>query len=407
MEDTDVKFMTEFVIIGQQPWDTEIGSNCKDIAIEISKKHRVLYVNSPLDRITSIRTKEDPKTKLRLDIINHKREGLIQISDNLWNFYPDCMVESINWINNHFLFDVVNRYNNYKFARSIKKALKVLSFTDFNLFNDNEIFKGFYLKKFLQPKLSIYYSRDYMVAVDYWGKHGRKFEPKLIADCDLCITNSVFLADYCRKFNPESYYVGQGCELDVFVREVYKDFPDGILLGQRPIIGYVGALHSIRLDIEIITHIADNHKDWTIVLVGPEDSGFKNSRLHEMNNVIFLGMKPIHDLPDYINYFDVCINPQLLNDITIGNYPRKIDEYLALGKPVVATATKTMETFRDFVYLAKNKEEYIPLIECALKENSMMLKNNRINFAMQHTWENSVDAIYKSIDLVSHKSSLK
>jgi hypothetical protein len=37
---------------------------------------------------------------------------------------------------------------------------------------------------------------------------------------------------------------------------------------------------------------------------------------------------------------------QLSNNLTIGNYPRKIDEYLAMGKPIVATSTKTMQMFK-------------------------------------------------------------
>ena len=39
-----------FVVFGLQPWDIEIGSNCKDIALELAKDHKVLYVNAPLSR---------------------------------------------------------------------------------------------------------------------------------------------------------------------------------------------------------------------------------------------------------------------------------------------------------------------------------------------------------------------
>ena len=109
-------------------------------------------------------------------------------------------------------------------------------------------------------------------------------------------------------------------------------------------------------------------------------------------------MKPLNNLPDYINVFDVCINPQLVNLVTIGNYPRKIDEYLAVEKPVVATATKAMETFSNFVYLAESKEDFVGLIEKALNEDSELLQNQRRDFALEHTWENSVKDIYKAID---------
>lgn len=394
----------DIIVVGQQPWDTEIGSNCKNIALEFSKYNRVLYVNSPLDRITLIRGKQDPRVKTRAEIIDGKADGLIRIDEQLWNYYPDCMVESINWINHTGLFRILNKRNNKKLAKSIFKAIARLGFKDFILFNDNEIFKGFYLNDFLKPALSIYYSRDYMIGVDYWKKHGEKMEPELIRKNDVCVANSTFLAAYCKKYNPDSFYVGQGCDLDIFVVNRNKAVPSDVHGLKRPLIGYVGALQSIRLDIELITYVASVRPEWTIVLVGPENDVFKNSALHQLDNVIFTGSKPISELPDYINAFDVCINPQLVNEVTIGNYPRKIDEYLAIGKPVVATSTEAMATFKEFVYLAETKEDYVNLVEHALREDSGELQEKRRNFALQHTWENSVSAIYSAV-LASNKDA--
>ena len=76
-------------------------------------------------------------------------------------------------------------------------------------------------------------------------------------------------------------------------------------------------------------------KPYSIVLVGPEDEDFMKSKLHQIENIFFLGSKSEVELSSYINGFDVAINPQLVNMMTIGNYPRKIDEYLAMGKPIV------------------------------------------------------------------------
>jgi teichuronic acid biosynthesis glycosyltransferase TuaH len=390
----------DIIIIGQQPWDTEIGSNCKDIALEMSKRNRVLYVNSPLDRVTRIRNRKDPKIKKRIAIIEGQENGLIKVNENLWNLYPDCMVESINWISNRFIFDAINKRNNRKFAESIKKALKKIGFFNYILFNDNEMFTGFYLKEFLKPECSIYYSRDYMLAVDYWKKHGERIEPLLIAKSDICMSNSTYLADYCRKYNPDSFYIGQGCDLELF--ENVKDTAAELKSIKGPIVGYVGALQSIRLDIDLIEKIACARPDWHIVLVGPEDEKFRSSILHERSNVIFLGLKPVSQVPSYINAFDVCINPQLVNEVTIGNYPRKIDEYLAMGKPVVATTTRAMEIFKEYVYLAGDAAEYIKLIEQALKEDTPLLHTERKEFAGLHTWENCVHEIYSIITATSH-----
>jgi glycosyltransferase involved in cell wall biosynthesis len=86
-----------------------------------------------------------------------------------------------------------------------------------------------------------------------------------------------------------------------------------------------------------------------------------------------------------------------VNDVTIGNYPRKIDEYLAMGKPTVATQTTAMEVFDDYCYLANSGEEYLKLIESALLTDNRTEQMRRRNFAMTHTWENNVQEIYKAI----------
>lgn len=387
----------DIIVVGQQPWDVSIGSNCKNIALEWSKYNRVLYVNSPLDRISKYRGKADPKIAKRISVVDGSDEGLVPIKENLWNLFPDEMIESINWIKWPFLFEFFNKRNNRLFASSILKAVEALGFKDFILFNDNDMFRSFYLKSLLKPAISIYYSRDFMLAVDYWSFHGKKHEPELIADSDICVANSTYLADYCRKYNPNSFYVGQGCELDIFMQTDGIALPADIQPIKGPIVGYVGALQSIRLDITILEYIAATKPEWSVVLVGPEDNEFKASALHQMSNVHFLGSKDPSTLPAYINAFDVCINPQIVNQVTIGNYPRKIDEYLAVGKPIVATKTEAMSIFKAHCYLAETKEDYVWMIADGLQNDNPDLKAERRNFASAHTWENSVLEIDRAI----------
>jgi glycosyltransferase involved in cell wall biosynthesis len=387
----------DIVVVGQQPWDVSIGSNCKNIALEWSKYNRVLYVNAPLDRKTLYQSKEDPKIQTRLAVINGEKDGLLQIQDNLWNLYPDTMIESINWIPLQGIFEWLNKRNNRLFAKSIQVAIQKLGFKDIILFNDNDMFRSFHLKDMLHPFISIYYSRDFMLAVDYWKKHGEKLEPELIAKSDICVANSTYLAQYCEQYNPQSFYVGQGCELDLFMQTVGLAKPTDLLAIPSPIIGYVGALQSIRLDIEVLMHISASKPEWNLVLVGPQDDVFKSSPLHQCKNVFFIGSKDPSELPQYIHAFDVCINPQIVNQVTIGNYPRKIDEYLAVGKPVVATKTEAMRIFMEHCYLADDKHSYIDSIAKALETNSPELANQRREFAAGHTWENSVALIDQAI----------
>jgi teichuronic acid biosynthesis glycosyltransferase TuaH len=170
----------------------------------------------------------------------------------------------------------------------------------------------------------------------------------------------------------------------------------------KPIIGYCGALTARRLNIELLTQIAETRPYWNMVFVGTECEEFKRSALHQMPNVHFLGQKNTKDLPGYIQHFDVCINPQLINDLTKDNYPLKIDEYLAMGKPVVATATETMkEIFNRYTYLCDSYDAYIGNIERALAEDNDGLRQARIEFARSHSWENVTREFIQAIKKIN------
>lgn len=388
----------DIVILSIQPWDIEIGSNCKNIALEFAKENRVLYVNPPMDRITRIKQKHSERIQKRIRIAKGKQTDIVKLEDNLWNLYPKDTIESINWINSNRIFDVLNKRNSKLLSKNIKSAIDRLGFSDFIIFNDSSMFLGLHLKELLQPQLYTYYMRDFLVKVPYWKKHGERIEPKLIAKADVVLNNSTLYAEYGSQFNDNSIMVGQGCDIEMFTDEkdqikVPKEFNNI----PSPVIGYVGSLTTLRLDIELLEFIAKKRTDWSIVLVGPEDDVFKTCDLHQLPNVYFLGSKDGNELPSYIKGFDICMNPQLVNDITIGNYPRKIDEYLAMGKPVVATSTKAMEMFNQHVYLGETKEDYVELIDRALSEHSMDKSNERIAFAKSHTWENNVKDIYNAI----------
>ena len=389
----------DIVVVGLQPWDIKIGSNCKNIALELSRYNRVLYVNPPLDRITVLRGRKDPAVVKRLEI-RRTGQNLIPIAGNLWNLYPRHIIGSISRLPGATLFDWANRINNRMLAGDIREAMDRLSFRDFILFNDSDMFRSFYLKELLKPRGSVYYSRDNLMSVPYFRTHGRRLEPKLMGKSSLVCANSTWLANEASQYNPRSFYVGQGCDLSLFDPARPGGMPADLASIPRPVIGYIGAIISNRLDLPLLEELCSRQKEWSFVFIGKEDEAFARSGLHGMGNVYFPGLKKEAELPGYLAQFDVAINPQSINAMTIGNYPRKIDEYLAMGKPVVATATETMSIFSDYVHMGETAEDYIGLIGKALSEKDPVLAERRMRFARTHTWENSVEAICDAIEKV-------
>jgi teichuronic acid biosynthesis glycosyltransferase TuaH len=388
----------DIVIVGLQPWYFETGCNAKNIASLLAQHNRVLYVNFPLKRNAYFTRNIDPKLEPHIRVLRDSQEQIKSVTHNIWELYPGSLVESVNWLpNSTALRSILYLINNRNFARDIRRATKQLGFNDIILFNDNDIYNGYYLKEFLKPSLYIYYMRDFLQGYPYWKKHVSVLEPSLIGKSDLVVANSLYYAEYSRRFNPHTFYIGQGCDFSHFDASRVHAVPEDISALQRPLIGYIGALDAERLDLDILAGIARARPDWNIVLVGPEDKVFLQSNLHGLPNIHFTGGKPFQQLAAYVQAFDVCINPQLNNPITKGNYPLKIDEYLAMGKPVVATKTEAMHIFREHTLLARSPNEYPELIEKALHGNTPALEAERTRFAQTHSWDNCMTELYKAI----------
>ena len=383
------------IMFGLQSWDIEIGSNFKNMARIMSRSNKILYVNRPLDQASYLRNRRNKRVQARLASIRKTEDSLKEVENNIWVLSPRVTLNSINKLPAGKIYNFLNKRNNIKIASEIKSHADKIGIKNPVLIIDNDFFNGLYLKELIQPDIFIYYLRDYLLSQKYFQKHGYNSEPQIMNKADVVLTNSLYLEKYAKKYNSNSHDIGQGCEVEHFMK-TGQPRPVDMLNISSPVIGYAGMLTSARLNISLIQQIAKSHKEWNIVLAGPQDKDFEDSVLHSISNIFFLGPKEPDQLPAYVRHFDICMNPQLLNQMTIGNYPRKIDEYLAAGKPVVATDTEAMRYFEEVTYLCKTPGDYVEKISLALEESKDPEKiQQRIAFAAGHTWEASVDKLYQ------------
>lgn len=63
----------DFIITSLQSWDIAIGSNAKDIAKEISRHNRVLYVNTPVDMLNYLMHSQSPDVQRTKTLIKNKK----------------------------------------------------------------------------------------------------------------------------------------------------------------------------------------------------------------------------------------------------------------------------------------------------------------------------------------------
>ena len=134
------------------------------------------------------------------------------------------------------------------------------------------------------------------------------------------------------------------------------DVPDG------PIVVYQGTLTGGRLDIELCVTLARALSGrGTLVFVGPNSLSREDSQSLVDAGAVILGARPYSRLPAYLQHADVLVVPHQTTPFVESLDPIKAREFVALGRPVVATPVAgfrgldppirvaTPETFTDAV----------------------------------------------------------
>ena len=169
----------------------------------------------------------------------------------------------------------------------------------------------------------------------------------------------------------------------------------------KKIVGYHGALAK-WIDYDALREIAEDGK-YSLLLIGFEhDESLKNSGILESENVFYIGPKPYDQLVQYAVWYDVAILPFVINNITLSVSPVKIFEYMALKKPVVASAIPECKKYKSCL-IAKDTKDYLKKIEKAVK---LIDDNDYLKLldeeALANTWqaisERTVKMVYECID---------
>ncbi len=157
----------------------------------------------------------------------------------------------------------------------------------------------------------------------------------------------------------------------------------------RPVVGFSGNFLGQKVDLDLLASLARRRPDWTLLLVGPGrgETQADLDRLVSLPNVRWVGPKPYADVPRYVAAFDVALIPYVENAYTSSCFPLKTFEYLAAGKPVVATGLPELAGLEPHVTLATRLDEVVTEIEAALARSSDDERERRMALAAVNTWE--------------------
>lgn len=256
----------------------------------------------------------------------------------------------------------------------------------------------------LGEQLSIYHVVD-----EYTGYTGLAesrrgelgaLEQDVLDAVDLTITVSPELADAKAGPGRDIELVENAADVRVFQDAAARNTPpDDMARVPRPRLGYSG-LVGRRLDMQLLLELADSRDDWSIVLIGKVDRRECETTLSELearDNVHFLGQKTAAAVPDYVNGFDVGMLPYQLDRETIHISPLKMYEYLAAGKPVVATDIPAARRKQDLVAVTRDRAAFIDACAQALGSETGDAVERRIREARANTWDKRVEQISRTL----------
>ncbi|MCH8566875.1 MAG: glycosyltransferase [Balneolales bacterium] len=393
---------TPIVMISMSRWDGDFSSAAWSIARTFSQSQPVIYVDYPYTVTDFIREYKQPNVKERVPALLFKNKPLRKLEEfggELYALTPPVMMPAKRF-SKGYVYNTLNTFNDHRLAKTILKAVKELGFTDFISYNSFNPQYLTVLPSYFKPVLNLYQSRDDINALEpYLRKHGVEGEITAIQNADVSFATSTHLRrTLCERTGADVKFLPNAASFETF-RKAYDESlqePADLQKIPKPRIGYTGNICH-RQDYPLIKALSAAHPDKSIVLVGPKNfHAHTNIQLEEIPNVYFTGPKKVDELPAYLQHFDVLILPFLCNDVTRSIYPLKINEYLASGKPVVATPfSEDIRSFSDVIQLESSHELFTAAVETQLKTDSTEKSRQRYERASLNTWQNRVEQIRK------------
>lgn len=371
------------VCLGQTTWEGDFQKAVVQLMTELSVRHRILYVDYQYtlkDWALGVAGRQPMPVQEAARLRNPLSKKTFANGTEVFVWTPPLMLP-VNWMLPS-LHDFFVKQNVSRLVKGLRRVMKQLNMNRPLVINGlNPVF-GLPMLDQLNECATIYYCFDEITIINWMSRHGSRYEPAYLQRVDAVVTTSETLRRAKSTIQPNAYCVKNGVNFDLF-NQAYS-------LAQKqpplnPIVGYLGTADN-RVNIDIVDYCARTMPDVTFQFIGDVHEPRLTQRLSVYPNVIFTPPHQPADLPPLLAQMQAAMIPFVCNEHTYTIYPLKINEYLAVGLPVVSTCFSILDDFDGVIELADTPEDFAQALRRALNDKSPGRLSERINMARNNSW---------------------
>ena len=371
------------VCISNTTWFGNYAKSTVQILSRLAKHNNVLFVEYPHTFKDIVATMLG-KQKVPIARMLRLEKGLQLIDTDVQTKSYNLVIPPgipVYFLKNEKLFDLFFGINVFIYKVVLKRVLKKLHFDNPIVITAYNPFYGLSLIDKLKEKAHIYYCYD-GVESGFFGKRIFDFEDKFSKKAKAIITTSDYLNEEKKKINPNTFVVKNGVDFPVFEKYAKSD----VFLRERKKVGFIGSLDP-RFDIETVENAVKELIDFDFEFTGDMRNQVLKSRLSKYPNVKFFDPIKPNDVPKILATYDVGIIPYIVNEVNKNIYPLKINEYLAVGVPLVMTPFANLPEFDGLVSISESISDFAKKLVEETKNDTKEKIERRIKFAATNSWD--------------------
>lgn len=380
-------------------YDQNGWTNRQHIMTRFAKEYPVLYIEP---RVWIFRYLFEhlfsPKKSMQLlrRIFSYEQRKKNLYIKSQWNLIPGS--REFSWIS--MLNHRMNR-------RSVLRTAKKLGFSaDTSVLWVYDTEAAQYLSQF--PFATVVYdcvdNHAVQAGVNRNPERVHQEERRILKRANLVTVTSKRLLKMKRKHTNNIHLVLNAGDVELFQKPISQDSKTSakhaLSAIPHPILGSVGALDSYKYDFDLLLACASEHSDWHFVFVGSPLVDQKTralKKLTKLHNVHMIGSIPREDVPAYVEYFDLCLIPYKNNEYNEASFPLKFWEFMATGKPIVASGVPELQEYTSMIAYAQSQQEFSEKIENFLVDGARK-DPSRAELASHHGWDNRAAELKKLLE---------